>query len=235
MLGVFFFAMVGFVKIFRSLKDWEWYDDHNATRLLVHLLLSVNYENKKWKGIDIPKGAMVFSWDTISKEVGLTPMQCRTSMTKLESSGEVTRKVTNKYQLVSLVKWEKFQIIEGCLTDKLTDEQQTNNRQITTTKEYKEINNNNSVNNESEIIALYDRFLKEIENGEHKIVLERIKMQLKLESLKSLSNQFNTHLLAENILHISTQKFLAHFKNWLNSMDAKGRLEEYKTIRRGAL
>jgi len=93
----------------------------------------------------------------------------------------------------------------------------------------------NNINNESEIIALYDRFLKEIENGEHKIVLERIKMQLKLESLKSLSNQFNTHLLAENILHISTQKFLAHFKNWLNSMDAKGRLEEYKTIRRGAL
>jgi len=94
---------------------------------------------------------------------------------------------------------------------------------------------NKDANNESEIIALYDRFLKEIENGEHKIVLERIKMQLKLESLKSLSNQFNTHLLAENILHISTQKFLAHFKNWLNSMDAKGRLEEYKTIRRGAL
>lgn len=93
----------------------------------------------------------------------------------------------------------------------------------------------NNINNEFEIIALYDRFLKEIENGEHKIVLERIKMQLKLESLKSLSNQFNTHLLAENILHISTQKFLAHFKNWLNSMDAKGRLEEYKTRRRGAL
>ena len=140
--------MSGFVKIFRSLKDWEWYDDHNATRLLVHLLLSVNYENKKWKGIDIPKGAMVFSWDTLSKEVGLTPMQCRTSMTKLESSGEVTRKVTNKYQLVALVKWEKFQIIEGCVTDKLTDKQQANNRQVTTTKEYKEINNKRSSTSE---------------------------------------------------------------------------------------
>jgi len=93
----------------------------------------------------------------------------------------------------------------------------------------------NNINNESEIIAIYDTFLKEIENGGHQIVLERIKMQLKLESLKSLSNQFNTHLLAENILHPSTQKFLAHFRNWLNSMDAKGRLEEYKTIRKGSL
>ena len=99
------------------------------------------------------------------------------------------------------------------------------------------VNDSDSVinNNESEIIALYDTFLKEIENGGHQIVLERIKMQLKLESLKSLSNQFNTHLLAENILHPSTQKFLAHFKNLLNSMNAKGRLEEYKTIRKGSL
>ena len=231
-VGGIFFVMSGFVKIFRNLKDWEWYDDHNATRLLVHLLLSVNYEDKKWKGINIPKGSMVLSWDTLSREIGLTPMQCRTAMSKLESSGEVTRNVTNKYQLVSLVKWEKFQIIEGCVTDKPSDKQQTNNRQITTTKEYKEIKN---INNESEIMALYERFLNEIEKGEHKLVLEQIKMQLKLESLKILSNQFNTHLLAENTLHISTQKFLAHFRNWLNSMNAKGRLEEYKTKRRGAL
>ena len=226
--------MSGFVKIFRSLKEWEWYDDHNATRLLVHLLLSVNYEDKKWKGVDIPKGSMVLSWDTLAKDVGLTPMQCRTAIGKLESSGEVTRKVTNKYQLVTLIKWDKFQISNVCVTNNLTDEQQTNNRQITTTKEYKEIKNNN-ISNESQILLLYDTFLKEIENGSHQIVLERIKMQLKLESLKSLSNQFNTHLRAENILHPSTQKFLAHFRNWLNSMDAKGRLEEYKTIRKGSL
>lgn len=150
-----FIFMSGFVKIFRSLKEWEWYDDHNATRLLVHLLLSVNYEDKKWKGIDIPKGSMVLSWDTLAKDVGLTPMQCRTSMSKLESSGEVTRKVTNKYQFVSLVKWDKFQISNGCLTDNLTDEQQTNNRQITTTKEYKEIKNKRS---SASIIPTYDEF-----------------------------------------------------------------------------
>ena len=136
--------MSGFVKIFRNLKDWEWYDDHNATRLLVHLLLSVNYEDKKWKGIDIPKGSMVLSWGTLSDGIGLTIKQCRTAMDKLESSGEVARKVTNKYQLVSLVKWEKFQIIQECRADKSADKGQAEGNQRATTKEYKEIKNKRS-------------------------------------------------------------------------------------------
>ena len=64
-------------------------------------------------------------------------------MSKLESSGEITRKTTNKYQVVRLLKWEKLQ---GNLKDdnkqnniEITDNQQSNNNQITTTKEYKEI------------------------------------------------------------------------------------------------
>ena len=93
----------------------------------------------------------------------------------------------------------------------------------------------NNINNESEIIALYETVLKEIREGKHSILLDQIKIQLKIDSLESLSKQFNTHLLAENILHPNVQKFISHFRNWLNSMNAKGRLEEYKTIRKGAL
>lgn len=128
----------GWIKLHRALSDWEWYDDHNATRLLVHLLISVNYEDKKWKGIVIPKGSIICSWSNLADAVGFTEMQCRTAMKKLEQSGEVTRKVTNKYQLVSLVKWEKFQLDCNDVTDKPSAKQQTDNRQITTTKEYKE-------------------------------------------------------------------------------------------------
>ena len=95
--------------------------------------------------------------------------------------------------------------------------------------------NKDFVNNESEIIDLYETVLKEIREGKHSILLDQIKIQLKIDSLESLSKQFNTHLLAENILHPNVQKFISHFRNWLNSMNAKGRLEEYKTIRKGAL
>ena len=148
----------GWIKLRRSLVDWEWYDDHNATRLLIHLLITVNYEDKKWKGITIKKGSMVLSWETLSNSIGLTVRQCRTAMSKLISSGEVTKQVTSKYQVVTLIKWEKFQIIDS-VDDKeddrqMTGERQANDRQMTTTKETKNIrsketkNKNNSVKNE---------------------------------------------------------------------------------------
>jgi DNA-binding transcriptional MocR family regulator len=124
--------MSGWIKLHRSLKDWEWYDDHNATRLLLHLLVSVNYEDKQWKGQTVKAGSMITSWESLSKEVGLSVKQIRLAMNKLESSKEVVRFTTNKWQAVTLVKWDKLQ---GC------DSEQGSQRdsQRATTKEYKEI------------------------------------------------------------------------------------------------
>lgn len=132
----------GYIKLHRSLKEWEWYDDANCVLLLVHLLISVNYKDKKWKGIVVKAGSMVLSWATLSHGAKLTIKQCRTAMKKLEDSGEITRQVTNKYQLVTLVKWDKLQVVED-VKGRQEDGQkagkgQTKGRQRATTKEGKE-------------------------------------------------------------------------------------------------
>jgi hypothetical protein len=127
--------MSGWIKLHRSLKDWEWYDDHNATRLLLHLLLSVNYEDRVWKGQTIKAGTIVTSWENLAKEVGLSVKQIRTAMDKLERSKEVARYTTNKWQAVSLVKWEKLQLV--CEQDG-----KQKGKPRATTKESKEIKNN---------------------------------------------------------------------------------------------
>ena len=129
---------IGWIKLHRSLKDWEWWDDHNTTRLLVYLLASVNYEDKKWKGTQIKAGSFITSWDKLSSECGLTIQEVRTAMKRLESCGEVVRKSTNKNQTISLVKWGKLQ--GESLTDNrpVTNKKQTSNKPVTTTKEGKE-------------------------------------------------------------------------------------------------
>jgi len=131
----------GFIKLHRSLIDWEWWDDHNAVRLLVYLLVSVNWETKKWKGVLVEKGSIITSWENLSIKLGLSKQQVRTAMAKLESSKEVTRKPTNKYQLIKLNKWDKLQFIENDNTQnnrQVTGKQHSNNTQITPTKEVKE-------------------------------------------------------------------------------------------------
>ena len=134
--------MSGWIKLRRTLTEWEWYDDHNATRLLIHLLCSVNYEDKKWKGILVKKGSLVYSWESLSDKVFMSVQQCRTAMNKLEKSQEVTRYSTSKYQVVTLVKWEKIQLLDSVdnkqPNNEVTSNQQGDNKQVTTTKERKE-------------------------------------------------------------------------------------------------
>ena len=57
------------IKIYRSLLDWEWYDDINTCRLFIHLLLTANYEDKKWHGMVIKRGqrfcsSVTLAWET---------------------------------------------------------------------------------------------------------------------------------------------------------------------------
>ena len=133
--------MSGWVKIRRNLREWEWYDDKNATRLLVHLLISVNYVDKKWKNTTVKAGSMVFSWATLSENVGLSIQQTRTAMDKLKGSREATVRITNRYSVVTLVKWNKIQSDEKKSNKppnkQITSKQQADNKQITTTKEGK--------------------------------------------------------------------------------------------------
>lgn len=151
--------MTGWIKLHRSILEWEWYDDVNTRILLLHLLVSVNYEPKPWKGIMIQPGSMVLSWDSLSKSCKLSVQQCRTAMKKLILSGEVTKKATSKYQVITLVKWDKLQEKKTKgnkeSNKQITSNQQTNNKQSTTTKEDK---NKRSIRNKE----INNKFLSEI-------------------------------------------------------------------------
>ena len=122
------------IKIYRKFTEWGWYSDINVSRLFLHLLLSVNYEDKKWKRITVKRGSIITSYGHLSEQTGLSYQQVRTCLASLKSTSEVTTKTTNKYMEVTINKFDDYQKV----TSNLTDKQQSNNNQITTTKEYKE-------------------------------------------------------------------------------------------------
>ena len=59
-------------------------------------------------------------------------MQIRYAISKLKKTGEISQKITNKYQAITVVNYGSYQLNEFEITNKY----QTNNKQITTTKEY---------------------------------------------------------------------------------------------------
>ena len=132
----------GFIKLHRSILKWEWWDDANTTRVFLYLLLNANWEDSRFEGHVIPKGSLVVSWKSLSENCGISVQSARTAINHLKSTGEITIKSTNKFSIVSIVNWEKYQGYEedaNKQTNKQTNKQLTNNQQ--TTNNIKEIKN----------------------------------------------------------------------------------------------
>lgn len=142
----------GWIKLHRKILDWEWFTSPSTLQLFIYLLLRANKEDKKWRGILIKRGQLVTSVATISEETKLSTQQVRTSLNRLKSTNEITSKTTNRFTLVTVCKYESYQLYEEAEQQaKQQALQQTNNKQITN-KQQQLKNNKNIRNNKKESI-----------------------------------------------------------------------------------
>ena len=138
----------GFVIEPRTIVTHEWYTDPLTMHLLRHCRQKANYEAKTWRGITIERGQFVTSLKKLSTETGMSVMQVRTALEKLERTGYVTSKATNKYRVISCIFYDSEQNgnrqpnkrPSKQATRKSSTKQQTSNNQITTT--------NNNISND---------------------------------------------------------------------------------------
>ena len=120
--------MERWIKLYPKILYWEWYNNTNVKVLFFHCLLKANFQERKWNGFIIERGQFVTSIATLSKELGLTPMQIRAAMQKLQKSEEITIRTTNRFTIITICKYASYQ-------DTLNEQEQTNeqsdNKQIT--------------------------------------------------------------------------------------------------------
>ena len=125
----------GYIKLHRKILDWQWYTDIPTHILFEHLLLTANWQDKKWRNIVVKRGQRVTSLQHLADETGLSVQQVRTALDKLKSSKEITQLATKKYTLVTIENYDLYQLEEDEATQLATINQQTNNKQITTNEE----------------------------------------------------------------------------------------------------
>ena len=119
------------IKLYSSILKWEWSDDPKMLGLWVHLLFKANYEDKRWHGIEVKRGQMVTSLASLSELTGLSVRSLRTCLSRLEDTGEIEMKSTNKYRIITICKYSLYQGGEVI-------NRQTTDKQPTTTQEYVE-------------------------------------------------------------------------------------------------
>lgn len=142
----------------RNILKWRWYQNPNTMRLFIHLLLKANIRDYDFEKITVHRGELVTSYASLSKELELSVQSIRTALEHLKSTGEVTSKSYSKYQVISILEYDKYQTIT---TGILTGNQQAINNQSTGNQQ--QSNNGNNDNNKKNNIYIVEivRYLNE--------------------------------------------------------------------------
>ena len=131
----------GFLKLKRTILEWEWYQDNNTFRVMIHLLLKSNYTVKQWQGNTINPGELITSIGNLSKELCLTENVIRTCLKKLKNTNYIITQGTNKFTKVRILKSSIYDEINlpnnKQADDPKTIKPSTTNKQITTTNTVK--------------------------------------------------------------------------------------------------
>ena len=217
-------TMTGWVKIYRKIIEWEWWDDHNTTRLFIYLIAKANHKDSCWRGIEIKRGQIITSFDSMSRDTGLTIQKIRTGIKRLISTNEITHNSTSKYSIITIEKYGNYQQEQQAILN-------TNNKQATSKQQAS--NNKQEYKNNKNVKNINYTF-KEFWNLYDYKVGSRDKVKRKWESL---SDDIRDKIMLQLPVYIKStpdKQFRKHPSTYLNNESwndeilSKNNLENYK-------
>lgn len=140
--------MDGWIKLYRKLAEWEWYQDSSMVHLYIHILIHANFEEKIWRGVNVERGQLITGLQSLNFATGISIQSLRTCLNRLIKTNEIVVKSTNRFTIITVCKYEDYQVSENDTNKQTTNEQQTTNNQSTTTKNIKNLKKekNNIIN-----------------------------------------------------------------------------------------
>lgn len=197
--------MEGFIKLKRKIIMWQWYKDPYTAHLFEHLLKIANHTTSQMRGNTIMRGQLITTINDLSNDTGLSVRNIRTVLSRLETSGDINTKPTNKFTFITICTYDEYIDIEGKNDKQVTNDRQTSDKrptneplQITEFQSFVNLNNvknENNVNKEEttkffnknfspEVNSLIDEFIKQEKEVNHDFNYSRLKNLI--ERLKNI-------------------------------------------------
>jgi hypothetical protein len=152
--------MEGWVTLHRKFLQWEWFDKAEMVQLFVWLLLNASHTDRKWQGQVVKRGQILTTTPKIMEALNLSAQQTRTCIGRLKSTGEITCKSTNKYTIITICNYDRYQ------SDNFENNRQ-NNGQTNTPATDKQRTNNGHNNNNNVIIKQLNNNISVCSNSAH--------------------------------------------------------------------
>lgn len=227
------------IKLYRKICDWQWYQDAKMVHLFVHLMLKASI----MKGSDLSDSwQLCTSLRILSKETGLSLQNIRTCIGKLQRTGEITFRTLPTH-------------LQSIITICNSDSYQTSKRQIAPmspqcrpnaapmpplpkeyknirNKESKKINTNNARTHEEDFVDFSEKETSK-ENQQKKgekesflslslhddVWLGAIKKKFAFKSIEEVKDKVENfdldHICRGNKEHKDIVDYKSHFCDWL--------------------
>jgi hypothetical protein len=181
--------MNGWVKIHRALQSWEWYNDSQTLHVFITILLNANHDDGRWRGHEVKRGQWITGRKKLSEITGISERSIRTILKRLEDSQELTIKPTSKFSVISVAKWDSYQITEQPTDQPTANKRPASDQQVTTNKnEKKEKKEKKEIYGIGENVKLttceHSKLVEKL-NGNHQIYIDRLSTYDKVGKYKS--------------------------------------------------
>lgn len=152
----------GYIKLHRSLLKWEWIDVPGMFTVFVLCLLMANWKDERYHGEVIERGSFITSIPKFGKICGLSEKYVRKCLKRLEETGEIEVKTSNRGTRVKVLHYAVYQdFVDHTVPDTVPD--RVPNRvpdtvpdRVPTNEEYKEYKEDEEVKNNAR--ARYNSF-----------------------------------------------------------------------------
>lgn len=168
--------------------SWERYQDTNTKVVFIHLLLKACFDQCLHKNISLSRGQYCTSISGLADELNLSPRNVRTALKKLQDSGEISIETTNKYSVVTVQKYEDYQLLGPPV--------ETPRVRVQKTKESND----------------FSQKCLEQQGWVDAICMQNQTTKL---CVQNALNSFNLHLKATDKEKSSIKDYKEHFVNWL--------------------
>ena len=102
----------GWIKVYRKMKEWTWFNDRYTLHLFMYLLLSVNREDGECNGIKVKAGSLVTNLQQLSETLDMSRNYVKKSVRNLIETGELeveTRNANSRWSIYTIKNWSKYQ------------------------------------------------------------------------------------------------------------------------------
>ena len=134
-----------YIKLDRNILRWRWWQRSKVLHVFLFLLLNANVADHEFEQAIIHRGQVATSLGSIVKSTGLTIREVRTAISTLKKTGEVTSKSNNRYQVFTIVNYDRYQ--DNRQAKRQTNGQPSDKQATSKRQQYKNNKNDNNEKN----------------------------------------------------------------------------------------